>query len=69
MSTTSKLLFITAIPATLPIALNIQEQVIEAFNDNNNRGLSKGHSHVEFPRGTCLGNEGTVVNGPNVNSN
>ena len=69
MSTTSKLVFITATLASLAIALTIQQQDVAAFNDKNNQGLTNDHSHLECTGGTCLGNEGTVINGPNVHSN
>jgi hypothetical protein len=38
MSTTSKLVFVTTILATLPITLIIQQKNVAAFNDKNNRG-------------------------------
>ena len=71
MNTKNKVAFMTLITAlaSLAIALTIQQQDVAAFNDNNNQGLTNDHSHLECTGGTCLGNEGTVVNGPNVHSN
>ena len=63
-NTTSKLVFVTATPASLAIALTVQQQDVAAFEDKNNQGVVNMHNH--FQSGSLLGNEGTVVNGPNA---
>jgi hypothetical protein len=57
--------------ASMAIVLTIQQQDVAAFNDKNNQGLANSHSHINLTctGGTCLGNEGTVVNSENVHSN
>jgi len=59
MNTTGKLVFLTAILASLSFALIIQHQDVAAFNDKN-QGVVNDHSHFQF--GTLTGNEGTVTN-------
>jgi len=71
MYTKNKVAFTTlfAALAALAIVLTIQQHEVAAFSDKNNQGLVNDHSHLGCTSGTCLGNEGTVVNGPNVHSN